>query len=126
MKMLFIITVLGLGLNAVASTLVTGVTNARGQNVLADSFSRTLYVFDPDQGSQSSKCVADCAEVWPPYLLSATEASTLAAPLGSVTRANKKLQLTINGRPVYTFASDRTKGDDRGDGLGGVWHVVLP
>jgi predicted lipoprotein with Yx(FWY)xxD motif len=113
-----------LGMVASAADLVGAVANSRGETLLADTYSRVLYVFDPDQGSGSAKCAADCAEIWPPYLLNADEAKALAAPLGTVVRANKKIQLTYNGRPVYTFAFDRTLGDDRGDGLGGVWHVV--
>ena len=89
-------------------------------------FTVTLYVFDLDSGN-TSKCVADCAEVWPPYILQATEAAALQAPLGSIVRANKKVQLTFNGKPVYTYTFDRKIGDDQGDGVGGVWHyITLP
>ena len=34
------------------------------------------------------------------------------------------IQLTYEGRPVYTYAFDRVKGDDHGDGIGGVWHYI--
>lgn len=116
-----------LTLNAVAQTatpLTTVVTTASRQNLLADSFGRTLYVFDVDQGSNSSKCVGDCAEVWPPYILSAAEAAALQAPFGSVARPNRKLQLTFNARPVYTYMLDRKVTDILGNGLGGVWHLI--
>jgi predicted lipoprotein with Yx(FWY)xxD motif len=92
--------------------------------VVADTFNRTLYVFDVDSGSDTSKCIADCAEVWPPYILSADEAAGLQAPLGSITRDNKKLQLTYDGHPVYTYAFEREVGGDAGDGIGGVWHYI--
>ena len=124
MKKVMMMVILMLGMAVKADAFVGAVTNSRGQSLLADTFARTLYVFDPDQGSASAKCAADCAEIWPPYLLNAAEAAGLAAPLGSIARANKKLQLTYNGRPVYSFAFDRTLGDDRGDGLGGVWHSI--
>lgn len=107
-----------------SSGLTTVVVNDEKENLLADSFSRTLYVFDLDQGSGTSKCIADCAEVWPPYILSAIEAADLKAPLGSIVRTNKKIQLTYNGSPVYTYVLDRVKGDDHGDGIGDVWHYV--
>ncbi len=102
------------------------IQNASGQTIVADSFGRALYVFDRDQGQSSSVCVGDCAEVWPPYLLTAAEAGLVAKPLGVIQRANRKQQLTYQGRPVYLYASDRVCGESLGDGLGGVWHVVKP
>lgn len=117
-----------LTLNATAQTataLTTVVVNAERASLLADSFERTLYVFDVDQGSNTSKCVGDCAEVWPPYILSDAEASFLQAPFAAVSRPNKKLQLTFNGRPVYTYMLDRKIGDSLGNGLGGVWHHIV-
>ncbi|MES3037350.1 MAG: hypothetical protein V4736_05525 [Bdellovibrionota bacterium] len=105
-------------------SLVTTVTNAEGEKLIADSTGRTLYVFDVDQGSNTSKCNEACAEVWPPYLLDAKEAAALEAPLGSIERANKKLQLTYDGRPVYIYAFDRGQADEKGDGIGGVWHYI--
>ena len=104
--------------------LVRVVTNDEGERLLADSFSKTLYVFDLDQQKPAPVCTGDCAEVWPPYIVTDAEAATLKAPLATVARANKKLQLTYQGRPVYTYIFDRKKGDDMGDGLGGVWHYI--
>ena len=103
---------------------VTTVTNDEGEHLIADFTGRTLYVFDLDQGRATPACSADCAEIWPPYLLQANEVAGLQAPLGSIVRANKKIQLTYGGRPVYTYAFDRTVADDKGDGIGGVWHYI--
>lgn len=100
------------------------VQNDEKENLLADSYSRTLYVFDPDEGTNTSVCVGDCAEVWPPYIVSANEANGLSAPLGTVKRANGKLQLTHDGHPLYTYDLDRVIGADAGDGIGGVWHYI--
>ena len=104
--------------------LTTTVQNEEKEVLLADIYNRTLYVFDLDQNTNTSKCVGDCAEVWPPYMVTDAEAKVLTAPLGTVQRANKKLQLTYNGRPLYTYAFDRKQGDDQGDGLGDVWHYL--
>jgi len=104
--------------------LVRTVTNDEGEHLLADSFSKTLYVFDLDQHKPAPVCTGDCAEVWPPYIVTDAEAATLKAALATIARANKKLQLTYEGRPVYTYIFDRKKGDDMGDGLGGVWHYI--
>lgn len=104
--------------------LTTVVTNDEGEKLLANSSGNTLYVFDMDNGKPTSVCNGDCAEVWPPYLLSGDEAAGLKAPYAAVARNNKKLQLTYEGRPVYTYAFDRGEAADSGDGIGGVWHYI--
>ena len=98
--------------------------NDEGENLLADSRGNTLYVFDMDQNQNVPVCNAKCAEVWPPYLLSADEAKNLQAPFAAVTRENKTIQLTYNKRPVYAYAYDRGPAADAGDGIGGVWHYI--
>lgn len=108
----------------VKSTLTTISINEEGQKLLADSRGNTLYVFDVDLNQATSKCNAACAEVWPPYLITAQEVAELKAPLATITRENGKAQLTYNGRPVYTYAFDRGVADDGGNGIGGVWHYI--
>ncbi|MFS4460939.1 hypothetical protein [Bdellovibrio sp. HCB2-146] len=104
--------------------LTTVTTNSDGQKMVADSMGKTLYVFDPDMNQPTPTCTGDCAEVWPPYLLTPDEANAVKNPLGKVERANKKMQLTYGGRPVYTYALDRAQGNDAGDGLEGTWHII--
>lgn len=104
--------------------LVTVITNAEGEHLLADSIGKTLYTFDLDVGKKTSACVGDCAELWPPILVTADEARNIKAPLGIIQRTNKKNQLTYNGHPVYLYAFDRVAADEFGDGIGGVWHYI--
>ena len=104
--------------------LTTVVVNDENENLVATFTGNTLYVFDLDQGKKVPACNADCAEVWPPYLVNVAEKAKLVAPLGTIARANGKLQLTYEGRPVYTYAFDRHAADDQGDGLGDVWHYI--
>lgn len=108
----------------IAPALTREVQNDEKEVLLADSFGKTLYTFDLDTGSTTSKCKGDCAEVWPPYILTTEEKASLALPFGSIERANKKLQLTYNGQPLYTYIFDRSAGDDKGDNIGGVWHYI--
>ncbi|MGZ3769651.1 MAG: COG4315 family predicted lipoprotein [Bdellovibrio sp.] len=108
----------------VPAPLTTVATNSGGQKIVADSNGKTLYVFDPDLNQTVPTCKVDCAEVWPPYLITEDESLHLSQPLGSIVRHNKKIQLTYAGRPVYTFAYDRINGNDLGNGLGGVWHTI--
>lgn len=85
---------------------------------------QTIYTFDPDQSTGNTACTAGCAEKWPPVLLTTEEVSALKDNQGSIQRPSGLTQLTINGKPVYTFFQDRIEGDIKGDGLGGVWHVL--
>jgi predicted lipoprotein with Yx(FWY)xxD motif len=105
-------------------SFVVEFTNDEKEVLITDEYHRTLYVFDNDLKQKSSVCNANCAETWPPYVVTAEEAATLKAPLGTLARANKSLQLTYLGRPLYLYAFDRAVGDDLGDGLGGVWHYI--
>jgi predicted lipoprotein with Yx(FWY)xxD motif len=89
----------------------------------------TLYTFDPDAGAAKPTCNATCAEKWPPYLLTAEEVKTIqeenGLALGVATRDSGLKQLTIQGKPVYLYFADRDSEDAYGDGLGGVWHVIV-
>jgi transforming growth factor-beta-induced protein len=105
-------------------SFVVEFTNDEKETLIADEYNRTLYVFDNDLNKPASVCNGNCAETWPPYIVTAKEAATLTAPLGTLARANKSLQLTYLGRPLYLYAFDRAEGDDLGDGVGGVWHYI--
>lgn len=109
----------------VPPALTLEVTNQESETLLADSIGKTLYVFDIDLGQSSSRCQGECAEIWPPYLISQAESQNLQAPLGFILRPNRQVQLTFKGRPVYTYAFDRIRGDELGDGVGGVWHDIV-
>ena len=98
--------------------------NEEGENLLADTKGNTLYVFDLDQSQKVPACTAKCSEIWPPYLLTADEVGQLKAPYGAISRENKNVQLTYEGRPVYAYAYDRGAAADAGDGIGGVWHYI--
>ena len=108
----------------VSGPMTTVTQNDENENLLADSIGRTLYVFDVDLGQAAPVCTADCSEIWPPYIVTDDEASALKAPLGAVARTNKNLQVTYEGRPVYTYAFDRIQGGDKGDGIGNFWHYI--
>lgn len=82
----------------------------------------TAYTFDNDQGSVSS-CYDACANAWPPIL--AQEGDVLGEEIGLTTRKDGSQQLTYLGAPVYFFAGDAVEGEINGDGLGGVWHIIL-
>ncbi len=35
-------------------------------------------------------------------------------------------QVVYNGHLLYTYANDSAPGDTKGQGVGGIWHVVAP
>ena len=81
----------------------------------------TVYVFDRDVGGKPS-CYFVCAVRWPPYLVN--PGVTMGKGWSKVNRTNGTVQWAYHGKPLYFFAGDTKKGDTRGNGLGGVWHIV--
>jgi predicted lipoprotein with Yx(FWY)xxD motif len=105
------------------------VVRTRSGPVLADGAGRTLYVFVNDLLTTSpSACTGDCANDWPPALTSSKAASArgITGHVGTIVRADGTHQLTLDGRPLYTFAGDRSRGDVRGNGIGNVWWAMTP
>lgn len=88
-----------------------------------------VYTFDRDANGVSA-CYGDCATTWPPYLVGPEDninqlKSGVTGKTGTITRTDGSLQMTYNGKPLYFYASD-SNGDPKGDGVGGVWHIVTP
>jgi predicted lipoprotein with Yx(FWY)xxD motif len=89
--------------------------------VLTAQNGMTLYVFDKDKGDRSV-CYDDCAVNWPPYVGTADEKMPDNWKL--VRRTDGTKQWTYDGKPVYFYKEDTAEGDAKGDGKGGVWHVI--
>jgi predicted lipoprotein with Yx(FWY)xxD motif len=97
--------------------------------VLVDGRGLTVYVFDKDtKGATTSACSGACASQWP--AVDATSATPkvdgVTGTVGTITGVDGKLQVTVNGWPLYTFAGDSSAGDVTGQGVGGLWWVVGP
>lgn len=107
------------GLASLASTaLLLTATVSR-----AEMTDMTLYTFDKDQGGQSA-CYDDCATAWPPYI--AAEGEALGDGWTQVSRSDGSMQWAYDGKPVYFYVEDTAPGEAKGDGKGGVWHVLKP
>jgi predicted lipoprotein with Yx(FWY)xxD motif len=93
--------------------------------MLVSSAGKTLYLFTQDKKNQST-CTGKCATFWPPLLGGAAPAAVdgFSGKFGLTTAAGAK-QVTYNGAPLYTFANDKKAGDTNGQGVGGVWWMVL-
>ena len=90
----------------------------------------SLYVFTKDTTPGSSACNGDCAGSWPPLTVAAAADATagtgVTGALGTITRTDGTLQVTLGGRPLYYFAKDTAAGDTKGQGLNSVWYLAGP
>lgn len=96
--------------------------------ILTDGSGRTLYMFTQDSENESA-CYDDCAEAWPPLVVSGEPAGgsgVEASLLGTTERENGDQQVTYAGMPLYYFASDESSGDITGQAVEDVWWVVSP
>jgi predicted lipoprotein with Yx(FWY)xxD motif len=125
----------GSGGNTPTTTAGTGTTTPQTVNgihgsdtslgtVLANPDGFTLYAFTNDTAGEST-CYDACADLWPAVSADTPIASDLDATLfGSTTRTDGSEQLTVDGRPLYTYRPDTSPGDTNGQGFNGVWFVV--
>jgi len=105
------------------------IEQTRSGPVLADGSGRTLYVYVEDLLTREpSACVGDCANDWPPALVSGKVAPVrgVAGHIGTIRRRDGLHQLTLDGRPLYTFAGDHSSGELRGNGVGNIWWAMTP
>ena len=106
--------------------LPSGVTNTVivSAGVLADSAGNTLYVFDNDEAGVSN-CADECAVTWPPLTVDGDAiAGDGVGTLATITRDDGTTQVTHDDQPLYYYSRDTGVGDQAGDGVGDVWHIV--
>jgi len=97
--------------------------------VVVDGKGMTAYFYDQDaKGSGKSTCTGGCASAWPAIESDATTPSVsgVTGTVGTIMGVDGKLQVTVDGRPIYTYAADTKAGDVTGQGVGGVWYAVNP
>ena len=120
-----ILVVLGsLAAHAASVPGVVGTSTVNGEQILVNAAGLSLYTYDVDKNGVSA-CYNGCAKAWPAVLVTAAEAQTLEAPFSTTTRTDGTLQLRYNNDPLYLYAGDESPGDVNGDGLGGVWHLIV-
>ena len=96
--------------------------------VIANGAGMTLYVFVDDLLTTApSACIEDCHNDWPPALARSRVrvAPGITGRIGIVDRFGQGRQLTMDGRPLYTFSGD-TPGELRGNGIGNLWWAMTP
>jgi predicted lipoprotein with Yx(FWY)xxD motif len=95
--------------------------------IVVDSRGRTVYVFDKDTaGSGTSVCAGACAANWPAVTTdtAAPAVDGVSGDVGTITRDDGTMQVTLGGLPLYTFAGDSDAGQVAGQGVQGIWWVV--
>jgi predicted lipoprotein with Yx(FWY)xxD motif len=123
-----IIATSGSGSGRTDPVLRTAPTPAGSMVVTGDGLS--VYVYLPDDSNPSrTTCIEDCANDWPPVLLTAPSPSVEGIPktsVGVTTRPDGAHQLTLDGYPLYRFAADHRPGEIRGESIGNAWFAVAP
>jgi predicted lipoprotein with Yx(FWY)xxD motif len=110
-----------------SEAVVIGTGQTDYGEVLTDGDGLTLYVFDDDGDSGVATCVDSCADIWPPVIAENIETrGELDIEANLVEGDGAERQVTINGRPVYTYSGDVEPGDATGQGFGGKWWVLDP
>ncbi len=104
-------------------------------NALTDANGRTLYFTDQDSTSKLA-CVSNaCMRFWTPLTVTGDQAPTgpdqVSGKLSTTKRPEGTMQVTYDGKPLYTFSLDKTAGQVNGNGLTDefdgtsfTWHAI--
>src|SRR5579859_5731686 len=111
-------------------TAASGMVSGQTKTFLVNNQGMTLYYFTPDKGGNVT-CTAACAANWPadiigPAATVPTSVAGFSGSFGTVANPAGGNQLTYQGWPLYTYASDKAPGDTTGDQKGGKWFVAAP
>jgi predicted lipoprotein with Yx(FWY)xxD motif len=109
------------GESTIAGAKISGLGTA-----LVDAEGMTVYEFTPDKGPTST-CYGSCEAAWPPVMASGEPTAgegAMSSALGTTKRKDGTMQVTYNGRPLYTFVGDKAPGEANGQGDEGVWWVL--
>ena len=117
--------------NATASTGSTTVSLDNGQ--LVDSSGAPLYSSDQEKSGKVA-CTGSCTSIWLPLAAPGSGQPTggdgVSGKLGTLKRPDGSRQVTLDGRPLYSFAQDGNSGKATGDGVSDsfagrqfTWHA---
>jgi predicted lipoprotein with Yx(FWY)xxD motif len=103
-------------------------------DVLVEANGRALYVSDEEAGGKV-RCMDGCTAIWTPAVstVKPTADAGVGGKLALVRRADGGRQVTLDGRPLYTFTQDPGAGKVTGndvtdsfDGMKFTWHALTP
>jgi predicted lipoprotein with Yx(FWY)xxD motif len=93
---------------------------------LVDRRDFALYLFTRDRSARST-CYGTCAAAWPPYVVAKQPSHAPGNLVGSVRRADGRLQVTYAGHPLYHYVGDHRPGQVLCQAVaefGGTWYVI--
>lgn len=119
------------------TTSTVSVMTVNGSQVLVNSAGAALYTNDQDTGGKPMCVSSKCTAVWMPLTVPSgqqpTAGSAVTGTIGTVAIAGGKQQVTLNNKPLYTFALDGQPGQVHGNGAGDTfdgthftWHSATP
>jgi len=106
-----------------AGTTVKTASTGLG-TIVVNADGKTLYAFANDQGTTSA-CTGGCATIWPALMAAGTPTAGSGIDASKLSKAPSG-QVVYNGHLLYMYSPDAAAGDTKGQGVGGVWHVVAP
>jgi predicted lipoprotein with Yx(FWY)xxD motif len=112
---------------ATGDALSTGSTKLG--TIVVDGKGDTVYLYTKDTAnSGKSTCTGQCATMWPAVTTTSANPTVkgVTGTVGTIKHSDGTMQVTLNGWPLYTFASDSAAGDVSGQNVLGVWFVVSP
>jgi predicted lipoprotein with Yx(FWY)xxD motif len=101
-------------------------------SVLVDQTGAALYTPD-EEADGKILCTAGCLQFWTPLAASGapTAADGVTGKLDTVKRPDGGMQVTFDGKPLYSFSEDEKPGQVTGDGFEDsfdgqsfTWHAV--
>lgn len=112
----------------VASVKVAVGSTNKAHQLLVTSSGKPIYLLTGDSKTHALCTSAGCLGAWPAVTTTSKKPSLGKGVKGTVAvwHHGRINQVTLNGHPLYTFASD-SKGSAHGEGLksfGGVWEVL--
>jgi predicted lipoprotein with Yx(FWY)xxD motif len=107
-------------------TTVLGVRRSAIGYVLAEASGYVVYTYAKDPKGGTPTCTGSCASAWGPVtgMPQVAPGEHISGTFALVTTAGGKRQITYNGYPLYIY---KLAGPlvTTGNGVGGVWHVVM-
>jgi predicted lipoprotein with Yx(FWY)xxD motif len=111
-----------------SAVTLTLATNSKLGDYVTGADGMALYVFLPDKGKDTSQCTGSCAGNWPPLTVAdagdVTAGDGVTGALGTITRDDGSLQVTLGGAPLYYYIADKAAGDVKGQDVNDVWYLA--
>ncbi|HSP73698.1 MAG TPA: hypothetical protein VLN26_15075 [Gaiellaceae bacterium] len=91
-------------------TPVKAVTAAKLGKIVANTHGLALYTWNREKDGKI-RCTGACAKQWPPLLVMKDDmvvkhVKGVMGTLGTITRPDGHVQVTLDHRPLYTYSAD--------------------